>query len=62
MIGSELVREEDGLAMSSRNVRLSPQDREQVGLGPILTQFILIVLYFQYVDFYKQVQYWVPFI
>ncbi|PWA83090.1 pantoate--beta-alanine ligase [Artemisia annua] len=29
VIGSELVREEDGLAMSSRNVRLSPQDREQ---------------------------------
>ncbi|KAK1420596.1 hypothetical protein QVD17_22314 [Tagetes erecta] len=29
VIGSELVREEDGLAMSSRNVHLSPQEREQ---------------------------------
>ncbi|XP_076940020.1 pantoate--beta-alanine ligase-like [Bidens hawaiensis] len=29
VIGSELTREEDGLAMSSRNVHLSPQEREQ---------------------------------
>ncbi|KAI3742027.1 hypothetical protein L1987_59706 [Smallanthus sonchifolius] len=29
VIGSELKREEDGLAMSSRNVHLSPQQREQ---------------------------------
>ncbi|KAI3801131.1 hypothetical protein L1987_29234 [Smallanthus sonchifolius] len=29
VIGSELKREEDGLAMSSRNVHLSPQEREQ---------------------------------
>ncbi|KAL8191893.1 hypothetical protein R6Q57_028624 [Mikania cordata] len=29
VIGSELMREEDGLAMSSRNVHLSPQEREQ---------------------------------
>ncbi|KAJ0757872.1 putative pantoate--beta-alanine ligase (AMP-forming) [Helianthus annuus] len=29
VIGSELMREEDGLAMSSRNVHLSQQEREQ---------------------------------
>lgn len=30
IIGVEAVREEDGLAMSSRNVRLSFQEREKV--------------------------------
>ncbi|XP_050367112.1 pantoate--beta-alanine ligase [Argentina anserina] len=29
VIGSDVVRENDGLAMSSRNVRLSPQEREK---------------------------------
>lgn len=38
VVGSELVREEDGLAMSSRNVRLSPEERDKV--------FLLFLVYF----------------
>ncbi|CAH1431903.1 unnamed protein product [Lactuca virosa] len=30
VIGSEMIRDKDGLAMSSRNVHLSPREREQI--------------------------------
>jgi pantoate--beta-alanine ligase len=34
IVGAETVREEDGLAMSSRNVRLSPEEREKARSVP----------------------------
>ena len=36
IIGCPLLREEDGLAMSSRNVRLAPAERQDV--SPICTE------------------------
>lgn len=33
VIGSEVVREDDGLAMSSRNVHLTSEEREKVSKG-----------------------------
>ena len=41
VIGVKTVREEDGLALSSRNVRLSPEDRKA---APVLHQSLLVCL------------------
>lgn len=36
VIGSDIVRDDDGLAMSSRNVHLSPEERQKVLLQPFI--------------------------
>lgn len=35
IVGCPLIREEDGLAMSSRNVRLSAAERQDVSILPL---------------------------
>ena len=46
VIGSDLVREPDGLAMSSRNVRLSPAERDKVLFKCIHLPLELTVMWF----------------
>lgn len=48
VIGSDLVREPDGLAMSSRNVRLSPAERDKVLVKCIHLPLELTVIWFCY--------------
>lgn len=42
IIGSDVKREKDGLAMSSRNIHLSPDEREKVILIAMNMIYILI--------------------
>jgi pantoate--beta-alanine ligase len=40
LVGCATLREENGLAMSSRNVRLSPEQREQAGIINSILQYL----------------------
>lgn len=46
VIGSEITRENDGLAMSSRNVHLSPEEREKVLILFIVFNYLKLAVIF----------------